>query len=235
MAGTLASDVEAVVLDVGGVLLLPDPAAFREHLAPFGVCPSDEECVRAHYAGMAVVDECGEGDFVQADRAIARLFGVEEEHVDAAAAEIHAAYSKRFVPSAGAAEQLLRLRTAGVALAVISNTTGDWPVEASLVEHGICGLSSRSTSEALADVAVIVESHLVGIEKPDPAIFALALEVLEVAPERCMYVGDSVHFDVNGAIAAGLRPVHVTSLTGCGGDHPHYASLRPFVDAFLGG
>ena len=45
--------------------------------------------------------------------------------------------------------------------------------------------------------------------KPDPAIFASALEVLGLPPDRVGYVGDSVRNDVRGAEAAGLVPLHL--------------------------
>ncbi|MGH9918694.1 MAG: HAD family hydrolase, partial [Nitrososphaerales archaeon] len=211
---------------------LPDPVAFREHLAPFGVCPSDEECARAHYVGMAVIDELGTADFLQASRSIVRLFGVAEEVHEAASAAVDTAYKSSWVPVAGAGAQLRRLQAAGVSLAVVSNATG--AVEAELAGHGICAVAGGCVGKGLPEVAVVIDSCVVGVEKPDPAIFSLALEVLDVAAERCMYVGDSVHFDVNGALAAGLHPVHLTAVAGCPGNHLHYRALSDFVDAFLG-
>jgi putative hydrolase of the HAD superfamily len=43
--------------------------------------------------------------------------------------------------------------------------------------------------------------------KPDPGAFALLLEHLGAAPERTVYVGDSILADVEGAVGAGLVPV----------------------------
>jgi putative hydrolase of the HAD superfamily len=228
--GTEPPAVEGIVLDVGGVLLLPDPAVMREQLAPFGVSPSDDQCVHAHYVGMAAIDELGIADFTHANRSIAEFLGVERKDQDEAVAAVESAYGRAFVPIAGVAKQLGRLRAAGVAIAVVSNATGT--VEERLAELGICAVGG---SGDLPEVAVVVDSAVVGLEKPDPAIFGFALEALDLAPERCMYVGDSVHFDVNGAVDAGLRPVHLTALTGCDGGHPHYRTLSDFVDAFLGG
>ena len=224
--------VDAVVLDVGGVLLLPDPAIVRKRLSPFGACPSDEQCDHAYYAGMAAIDGLGADDFSHADRAVVRSLGIGEEDLEAAAAELAAAYAEPWVPVAGAADQLRRLRAAGVSLAIVSNATGE--VEATLARHGICAVAGASPHTGVPEVAAVVDSFVVGVQKPEPAIFALALEALGSAPERCVYVGDSVHFDVNGAIAAGLWPVHLTALTGCAGEHPHYPGLSHFVDAFLG-
>ena len=43
--------------------------------------------------------------------------------------------------------------------------------------------------------------------KPDPGLFAHALERLEIAPEQAIYVGDNYYADVIGARRAGLGPV----------------------------
>ena len=52
----------------------------------------------------------------------------------------------------------------------------------------------------------IVISSEVGVKKPDPAIFALALRQTHIAPAEAVYVGDTAE-DVAGAIAAGIDPV----------------------------
>ena len=56
-----------------------------------------------------------------------------------------------------------------------------------------------------AGLEFVIDSHFVGIEKPDPRIFALALERLGVAPERALYVGDIRSVDAAGARAAGMQ------------------------------
>jgi putative hydrolase of the HAD superfamily len=52
-----------------------------------------------------------------------------------------------------------------------------------------------------------VDSGAVGIEKPDPRIFAMALALADVAPDEALYVGDLYPVDVVGARRAGLEPV----------------------------
>ena len=54
-------------------------------------------------------------------------------------------------------------------------------------------------------IEFVVDSHRVGVEKPDPRIFAIALERLGTAPERALYVGDIRSVDETGARAAGLH------------------------------
>ncbi|HEY6805809.1 MAG TPA: HAD family hydrolase [Pyrinomonadaceae bacterium] len=55
---------------------------------------------------------------------------------------------------------------------------------------------------------VIVASQAVGVEKPDPEIFRIAIGLLgSVEPESVLYVGNEYKADVVGSRAAGLTPV----------------------------
>jgi HAD superfamily hydrolase (TIGR01549 family) len=54
-----------------------------------------------------------------------------------------------------------------------------------------------------------VVSDDVGLCKPTPEIFALACRQLEVEPSRTLFIGDSMHADVEGAAAAGLTPIWI--------------------------
>jgi putative hydrolase of the HAD superfamily len=51
---------------------------------------------------------------------------------------------------------------------------------------------------------LLIVSEEVGVAKPDPAIFAIALEQLGVMPAEALFVGDSLEFDLRGAAAAGM-------------------------------
>ena len=62
------------------------------------------------------------------------------------------------------------------------------------------------------EVAAIIDSGAVGVAKPDPAIFALALDVAGTTAERAIHVGDAYQYDVRGARAAGVRPLLVDPL-----------------------
>jgi putative hydrolase of the HAD superfamily len=54
----------------------------------------------------------------------------------------------------------------------------------------------------------VVDSTVVGVAKPDPAIFEhAAIHFPGVPREAIAYVGDSVTMDVAGATAAGLHPI----------------------------
>ena len=52
---------------------------------------------------------------------------------------------------------------------------------------------------------VMVDSHCVGVEKPDPAIFRVALERLGATPEKTVFIGDSLRRDREGARRMGMR------------------------------
>jgi putative hydrolase of the HAD superfamily len=53
--------------------------------------------------------------------------------------------------------------------------------------------------------SALVDSHCVGAEKPDPAIFRVALDKLRVKPETTVLVGDSLRRDCEGARRTGMR------------------------------
>jgi HAD superfamily hydrolase (TIGR01549 family) len=53
----------------------------------------------------------------------------------------------------------------------------------------------------------VIVSSAVGVWKPDPRIFRLALEKTGLQPDQVLYVGDSEKDDVAGARAAGIYPL----------------------------
>ncbi len=218
--------VDAVLFDAGGVLLLPSPDALRESVALSGAVPDDECCRWAHYAATREVDRTARPDWRVVDTVVATELGVARRWLDEVVPPIGVVYTDLpWTPVQGAAEALLALQRAGYPLAVVSNATGT--MEAQLAEHAICSTNGDSS----ADVAVVVDSAVVGIEKPDPAIFHLALDALALEPERCVYVGDTVYFDVNGATAAGLLPVHLDPYDRCEiPGHLHARDLDELVD-----
>ena len=59
--------------------------------------------------------------------------------------------------------------------------------------------------DTLIDALVVSEEA--GVSKPDPAIFAIALDRLGVTPASAVMLGDSWSADIVGAARAGIRPV----------------------------
>ncbi|MCA1833112.1 MAG: HAD family hydrolase [Actinomycetota bacterium] len=80
--------------------------------------------------------------------------------------------------------------------------------------------------EVLPLLDALVVSGVEGIEKPDPKIFTLALDRIGARPERAVYVGDSVTFDVEPASAVGMRAFLIDRRKRFRGDeHPVIRSL----------
>ena len=104
-------------------------------------------------------------------------------------------------PIESARRGLRQLAQSGLRIGVVSNAEGT--VERRLRELAICQVGPGPGTP----VEVIIDSELVGVEKPDPAIFEPALAAMELEASCCLYVGDSVRNDVRGALAAGLTPV----------------------------
>jgi putative hydrolase of the HAD superfamily len=223
-------DIDAVVFDAGGVLLLPDAEAGRAAIATLDCESTTEDWRRAHYATLPLLDQMQTIDWLAHHRAMAALMGVPDERLDAAAALIEDVMTgSAWVAVPGAADALRALSGAGYQLAVVSNAWGT--VAQWLEQHGICSVEAGD----LPQVATVIDSHLVGIEKPDPRIFQLAIDVLGVPPERSLYIGDSVRFDVNGAFGAGLHPVHVDPYDLCDGSHRHVAGLGELTSWLVDG
>jgi len=218
--------VDTVLLDAGGVLLLPDPTALREVLAPVGIHVDDEAARRAHFECMAELDRMDRLDWPSVDRFLLTHLGAAPEAVDnlvGAVAELY--LSRPWVPIAGAAEALLALQGAGFRLAVVSNATGT--IEQQLLDGSVCSVSGGSC----ARVEVVIDSDVVGVEKPDPTIFELALEAIGAERGSCVYIGDTNFFDVRGARAAGIDVVHADPYRLCPRlDHAHVSGLGELVE-----
>ncbi len=95
-------------------------------------------------------------------------------------------------PHEGARAALDAVGARGYRRCVVSNSDGR-------AEHHL------RNSGVLDGLEFVVDSHHVGVEKPDPRIFAVALERLGVAPQHALYIGDIRSVDEAGARAAGMR------------------------------
>jgi putative hydrolase of the HAD superfamily len=204
-------DPRAVLLDVGGVLLLPDHDRILGALGRAGFAPPAELLDRAHYAGAArlrlgmtetewpgywndyldaYLTTCGVPDELRSDARdhLASEFAV-------------AATWSRVAP--GGVEGLRALHEKGVRLGIVSNADGT--VEQMLSDKQIVHVAGNGSGAGI-EVGCIVDSTVVGVAKPDPRIFEIALESLGVRADDAWYVGDSPAFDVAGARNAGIRP-----------------------------
>jgi putative hydrolase of the HAD superfamily len=197
---------DAVLLDAGGVLVLPDPTVLAPLLAPYGGSTELVRHRRAHYAAMAVKSDLdhGEHDWSAYDDAYVRAVGIDDEGAMAAADLLGACRVPGLwrwpIPESLAGLKVLADR--GIPLGVVSNASGQ--IAGVLASAGICQIGQGDG----VNVRCVVDSHIVGVAKPDPAIFGHAVELFDgVDRSRIVYVGDSVTIDVRAASAAGLRPV----------------------------
>jgi putative hydrolase of the HAD superfamily len=213
---------QAVLLDAGGVLLLPNPWVVSAVLRAAGGAMDPADVPRAHYAGVAAMDARKTTDWSYYHRVFVRLAAVPSDRIDDALAGMKALFrspvhSTWNVVPVGVIEQLRELAATGVAIAVVSNADG--LVEATLRRCEI-------------PFDVVIDSTVVGFSKPQPEIFGFALEKLNVAAADAVHVGDMASADVDGAHAAGVRPLHLDPFGDCPypvGHHEHVQSLADVV------
>jgi putative hydrolase of the HAD superfamily len=210
--------VNAILLDAGGVMIFPSPDLLLPPLRAAGLDPSPADLERAHYWAMAACDEPGReapgpGWWREYLRDYALGAGVPEARADEVAGQIVSltdGFGWTHV-GPGVPDALRRLATLDLPLGIVSNSTGE--VENVLRRLDVCYAPATGSNGCRGvEVGVVIDSAVVGVSKPDPRIFALALDALGV-PEAdtagVIHVGDSLRYDVTGAIAAGLRPVHL--------------------------
>lgn len=227
--------VDAVLFDMGGVFVLPRPDRVAAALRAGGFDASDDHEIyrRAHYEAAWAYDasdDAPETWFAYLGT-YARSLGVDDHLLDAIVPHLDEAWSDG--PASvrwtwvqpDAVEGFTRLEGLDLALGVVSNCDGS--AELILREAGICHVGPGD----LVEVRVIVDSGVVGIEKPDPAIFEPALETIGVDPDRTVYVGDTRRNDVEGARAAGLHPIQLDPYDLYGDhDHDRIRSLHELAD-----
>ena len=195
--------IETVLLDAGGVLLDLDYAFLRRLLAARHIDVPIEALSEAEsIARMAIDRRVREGGRTsEAWRDYFRILltrvgtppGWTEGIVDTLW-EAHGRVGLWTVAIDGAVAAVRALKAAGYRAGVVSNAEGR--VARDLDTAGFAGLFET-----------VVDSHLVGVEKPDPAIFAIAIERMSADPASTVFVGDVPAVDVAGALSAGLIPV----------------------------
>ncbi len=180
-----------------------------------GACRQSEHYYVRHYLGYTG----DQGEFWHRYHGEAlRYLGIQDPTGEKAAFLSHG-FGRAGVwqPYPEAAGVCRRLQSMGLKLGVVSN--GSVTVSDLLSQAGL-----------LPFFPVVVASQSVGIQKPDPRIFQVALERLEVEPDEALYVGDLYEVDVLGARAAGVAAVLIDR-EGAGGDRdcPVIRSLESLV------
>jgi putative hydrolase of the HAD superfamily len=102
-------------------------------------------------------------------------------------------------------EVLHELRRRGYALGVVSNADGR--IEGDITRRGLG-----------EHFEMVIDSHVVGVEKPDPAIFEIALKRMGTKADETVYIGDVYGIDIIGARRAGLDAILIDTLGRYPGD-----------------
>jgi putative hydrolase of the HAD superfamily len=206
MTALAGSRPRAVLFDAGNTLLRMNYPAIGRHLASRGHPVPVEAIEEAELRARVRLDAdlaggvSTEGRTAQ-DRYTAYLMeglGLD----DPGEIEAATAFKRGYNPPAGLfdtahpdARAVLRgVKAAGLVAGVVSNSNGS----AHTLLAG-AGLAS--------DLDFVIDSALVGVEKPDPRIFRIGLARAGVEAHEAVYIGDLYSVDVLGSRAAGLHAI----------------------------
>jgi putative hydrolase of the HAD superfamily len=214
------SQPRAVLLDAGGVFLLPEPHRIVDAIRRASCPDVDPPLDHAHYRAAArfTTDLDVEQDWNGCWQ------GYLEEYVDACGIphefrdEVHLHLDSEFADAAlwfapvpGSVDGLRALAATGVRLGVVSNADG-------MIAERLRTREILQVGPGLGvDVECVIDSGAVGVMKPDARIFEIALTAMALDAGDVWYVGDMPAIDVVGARRAGLRPFVVDPL----GLHEH--------------
>jgi putative hydrolase of the HAD superfamily len=204
----LVRDVDLLCLDAGNTVIFLDHARLADLAAALGYVTTAEVLVRAEgeakqraeTGDMVDVpwtfrDRPGAAGWGKMVATIALLAGFPEARLTALLDHVWPVHEAKNlwcrVPD-GLGPALDAIRARGVKVAIISNSEG--MLDRLFTELGIVG-----------HFDLVVDSGKLGVEKPDPRIFQVALDHFAVPPGRALHLGDVFATDVLGARAAGIR------------------------------
>lgn len=205
-----------VLLDVGFTLTFPDHAMIARHATSAGVTVGAQALARVESEARRGLAQFGWAFTRAQEAARPKTGGAQffERMLDLAGASagtstlgeaaqhIWARHLEQNIwcrVGDGVEEALARLKAAGIRMAVVSNSEGT--VEAMLKSVGLDRY-----------LETVVDSWVVGVAKPDPAIFQIALDRLGVPASAAVMLGDVPAIDVDGARAAGVTPILIDPL-----------------------
>jgi putative hydrolase of the HAD superfamily len=198
--------LRALLFDAGNTLLQMNYAAIAGHLASRGRVVAAHEVADAEQrARVRLDDDLATGSSTESTdthgrylRYVLLQLGITAEEEVQDVARWRRGYNvpiglwNEADPEASVA--LARAKAAGLIVGVISNSNG--MARSILEKTGLAG-----------HLDFVIDSGIVGVEKPDPRIFHLALEHARVPAAAACYVGDLYSVDVVGARRAGLDAV----------------------------
>ncbi len=192
---------KAVLFDAGNTLLFLDYPRLAPAVArATGVALTAEDLARQARPAALTLERGDTTDRERASRYLETLFrlaGVPEAQTPVVRETLLALHRQKHLWAGllpGTTEALDRLRAAGYRLGVVSNSDGR-------AEEGLEAAGLRGYFE------VVIDSQLVGFEKPDPRIFEAALRRMALSADEALYVGDIYEVDVVGARRAGMDVV----------------------------
>jgi len=221
--------VRTVLFDLGNTLRHLDHAFVAGVISQHARAVAAAEFARAEYHGKAAVDAQFRARRAGTDatrqrpyfEAIMDALGIADAVRPAIRADLEAENARDNlwrVMHDDTPAVLDELRRRGYVLGVVSNADGR--IAAALAE---CGLAPHFTT--------IIDSHVVGVEKPDARIFQLALAACGAQPAETMFIGDIYEIDVQGARNAGIAPLLIDPLNLYGNvDCDRIAKLADLLD-----
>jgi len=148
----------------------------------------------AHDLHMLETGQLSEAEFFR--RLCARHEEAGGPHIDPEGVR-EAIFAQRAEASAAMVDTVRQLRSAGYRTALLTNNAREWePMWRSMIPV-----------DELFDV--VVDSSVVGLRKPDPAIYQLTCERLGLPPQDCIFV-DDLQCNVDAAADLGMEVVHCT-------------------------
>lgn len=194
--------ITTLLFDFGGTLAFLDYQLLAQEFSSPGRELTPEQLERAEYMGRRRLDEklTLEGASLPgAYEALMRgwfeaagIPGQEFAIHQARFREIHRQQTLWRVIRPGTIEALDRMKRAGLKLGIVSNAEGQ-----------IEGDAKRMGLTPYFDV--IIDSHVVGVAKPDPRIFQIALDRIGSRASETLFAGDIYSIDMLGARAAGIE------------------------------
>lgn len=193
---------DAAVFDFGGVLTEPifrrsraddEGASFARFFVVEAVSVYAEPTGH-HDLHQLEVGTLGEVEFIE--RLVARYVAAGNAPLDTATARRHL-FGRGIVACAAMVDAVREVHAAGYRTGLLTNNVREWEADWRAVVP----------VDDLFDV--VVDSSRVGLRKPDPAIYRLCCERLEVPFERCLFV-DDMRCNVDAAAALGMAVIHCT-------------------------
>jgi HAD superfamily hydrolase (TIGR01509 family) len=185
--------IRSVVFDVGGVLVVSPLGEFAKVDTEYGLA---EGTAMNLFRGGSVFVECETGKTTFAKFSAAAVAGIQAEQGIAVPPERLATMMDAIMGDAvepGMYAFVLELKAAGLQIGILSNTYRE-----------LDGWMRAAFPEGTVDV--FAPSYLLGLRKPDLAIYQRLVEMCGYPPEQIAFVDDFVE-NVEGARAAGLHAI----------------------------